>query len=84
VDDPEGEIGALLAYCGLPFEPQCLRFHETERPVRTASSEQVRLPIFSDGLENWRPFEPWLGDLKAALGPLPSSYPAVPETTHLP
>ncbi|HEY8696079.1 MAG TPA: sulfotransferase [Rhizomicrobium sp.] len=84
VDDPESEIGALLAHCGLPFEPQCLRFHETERPVRTASSEQVRLPIFSDGLENWRPFEPWLGDLKAALGPLLSSYPAVPETTHSP
>jgi tetratricopeptide (TPR) repeat protein len=82
VEDPEGEIRALLAHCGLPFEPQCLRFHETERPVRTASSEQVRLPIFSEGIDSWRHFEPFLDELKVALGPVLSSYPAVPEIPH--
>ena len=58
----------LLDYCGLPFEEQCLRFYENERPVRTASSEQVRRPIFTEGLEHWRHYEPWLGPLKQALG----------------
>ncbi len=68
VEDTEAEVRRLLAYCGLPFESQCLRFHETRRAVRTASSEQVRQPIFRDGLDQWRRFEPWLGPLKAALG----------------
>jgi Sulfotransferase family/Tetratricopeptide repeat len=67
VAEPEAEIRRLLAYCGVPFEEQCLRFHENRRAVRTASSEQVRRPIFTDGLESWRPFEPWLGPLKAVL-----------------
>ena len=58
----------LLDYLGLPFEEACLRFHETARPVRTASSEQVRQPIYREGLDHWRHFEPWLGPLKAALG----------------
>jgi predicted Zn-dependent protease len=69
VEDAEGEIRRLLAHCGLPFEPGCLTFYETERSVRTVSSEQVRRPIFRDGLEQWRRFEPWLGPLKSALGP---------------
>ncbi len=69
VADPEREVRALLGYCGVPFEAQCLRFHENRRAVRTASSEQVRRPIFTDGLESWRAFEPWLGPLKATLGP---------------
>ena len=69
VEDTEGEVRRLLAYCGLPFEDGCLRFHENTRAVRTASSEQVRRPIFRDGLDQWRNFEPWLGPLKAALGP---------------
>jgi Sulfotransferase family len=68
VADPEAEIRALLAYCGLPFEEACLRFHENTRPVRTPSAEQVRRPIFSDALDQWRNYEPWLGPLKAALG----------------
>ncbi len=68
VDDTEGEVRALLAYCGLEFEPACLAFHETERAVRTASSEQVRRPIYREGTEAWLPFEPWLDRLKAALG----------------
>ena len=69
VEDTEGEVRRLLAYCGLDFEPACLRFYETDRAVRTASSEQVRRPIFREGLDQWRHFEPWLSPLKAALGP---------------
>jgi len=78
VSDTEREVRRLLDYCGLPFEPACLRFYETERAVRTASSEQVRVPIYRDGVEQWRHFEPWLEPLKAALGPALGSYPAVP------
>ena len=69
VEDTEGQVRRLLDYCGLPFEAACLRFHENDRPVRTASSEQVRRPIFREGLEQWRNYEPWLGPLAAALGP---------------
>ncbi len=75
VEDTEAEIRRLLAYCGLPFEDSCLRFHETDRAVRTASSEQVRRPIFRDGLDHWRNYEPWLGPLKASLGDALDSYP---------
>jgi tetratricopeptide (TPR) repeat protein len=70
VDDTEGEVRRLLAYCGLPFEEGCLRFYENDRAVRTASSEQVRRPIFRDGLDQWRAYEPWLEPLKTALGPV--------------
>ena len=79
VSDLEGEVRALLAYCGLPFEDACLRFHENARAVRTASSEQVRRPIFTDGLDHWRRFEPWLGPLIQGLGPLIDRYPEVPD-----
>ena len=79
VDDTEAEIRRLLEYCGLPFEAGCLRFYENERAVRTASSEQVRKPIFRDALEHWRHYEPWLEPLKAALGPVLATYPLVPE-----
>ncbi len=65
--DTEATVRALLAHCGLAFEPATLRFWETERAVRTPSSEQVRRPIFDSG-NAWRPYEPWLGPLKAALG----------------
>jgi predicted Zn-dependent protease len=75
VDDPETEVRALLGYCGLPFEEVCLRFYENDRAVRTASSEQVRRPIFRDGLDQWRRYEPWLGPLKTALGPVLATYP---------
>jgi hypothetical protein len=70
VENPEVQIRALLAYCGLPFEAACLSFHQNDRPVRTASSEQVRQPIFRGGLDQWRHFEPWLGPLREALGDL--------------
>ena len=67
VDDLEGNVRRLLSFCGLDFEPSCLEFYKTERSVRTASSEQVRRPIFKDGLDQWRNFDPWLGPIKAAL-----------------
>jgi tetratricopeptide (TPR) repeat protein len=70
VDDSEGQIRALLAALDLPFEEACLNFHQTERAVRTPSSEQVRSPIFRQGTENWQAFDPWLGPLRDALGDL--------------
>ncbi len=79
VDDTEAEVCRLMAYCNLPFEDQCLRFYETERAVRTASSEQVRQPIFREGMDQWRHYEPWLDPLKQALGPVLDAYPAAPE-----
>ncbi|MCW1381412.1 sulfotransferase [Novosphingobium sp. KCTC 2891] len=78
IEDTEAEVRALLAFCGLGFEESCLAFHKTERAVRTASSEQVRLPINRDGTQAWKPFEPWLAPLKAALGDVLDAYPAVP------
>jgi predicted Zn-dependent protease len=74
IENTEAEVRRLLDYCGLPFEPGCLRFYENERAVRTASSEQVRQPIFRDGMDHWRHYEPWLGSLKEALGPVLESY----------
>ena len=67
VADLEGGVRRLLEYCGLPFEAGCLEFWKTERNVRTASSEQVRRPIFKEGLDQWRNFEPWLGPLREVL-----------------
>lgn len=78
VAHPEAEIRRLLEACGLAFEEQCLRFYENKRPVRTPSSEQVRRPINTEGLEAWKPFEHWLGPLKDALGPVLDLYPAAP------
>ncbi|HEV2561749.1 MAG TPA: sulfotransferase [Rhizomicrobium sp.] len=78
VAEPEVEVRRLLTYCGLPFEEQTLRFYENERAVRTASSEQVRKPIFTDAVEHWQNFEPWLDPLKTALGPVLSAYPGTP------
>ncbi|MEP6484786.1 MAG: sulfotransferase [Rudaea sp.] len=68
VADTEREVRALLNYCGLPFDPACLRFFENDRPVRTASSEQVRRPIYRSGVDHWQHYEPWLGPLRTALG----------------
>ncbi len=67
VDDLETSVRRLLDFCGLAFDRRCLDFHKTERSVRTASSEQVRRPIFRDGLDQWRNFEPWLGRLREVL-----------------
>jgi tetratricopeptide (TPR) repeat protein len=64
VADLDGNVRRILEFCGLGFEPQCLKFYETERSVRTASSEQVRRPIYTEGLNQWRNFEAWLRPLK--------------------
>jgi tetratricopeptide (TPR) repeat protein len=74
VDDLEGNVRRILDFCGLGFEPACLEFYKTERSVRTASSEQVRQPIFRDGVDQWMNYEPWLGALKEALGDAPLRY----------
>jgi predicted Zn-dependent protease len=70
VADPPGEVRKLLDYCRLPFEQECLHFHENRRVVQTISSEQVRRPIYSDAVDQWRHYSPWLGPLKEALGDL--------------
>ena len=67
VADTETEIRRLLAYCALPFEPACLRFWENPRGVSTISAEQVRRPIYREGVDQWRHYEPWLGPLKESL-----------------
>lgn len=78
VNDTENEIRRLLAYLGLAFEPACLAFWKNDRAVRTASSEQVRTPIFTDGIEHWKRFLPWLGPLVETLGNVATEYPDVP------
>jgi len=75
IGDTEHEVRRLLAYCGLDFEPSCLSFHENERSVRTASSEQVRQPIYRSSVEHWKNYGQWLGPLREALGPDLSDYP---------
>ena len=72
--DLETAVRRILDFCGLPFEPQCLEFHKTERSVRTASSEQVRRPINMAGVDQWRRFESHLEPLKEALGPALTEY----------
>jgi len=80
VDDTEGEVRRLLEYCGLEFEPQVLEFYRTDRAVRTASSEQVRQPVYREATEEWRPYERHLALLRAALGPVLDTYPDAPAT----
>jgi tetratricopeptide (TPR) repeat protein len=79
IANPESETRRLLDYVGLPFEESCLRFYENNRAVRTASAEQVRKPIFTDALEQWRHYESWLAPLKFSLGFVLEKYPGVPE-----
>ena len=78
VEDTETEVRRLLDYLDLPFESGCLRFFENERAVRTASSEQVRQPIYRDGVDQWRHYEKWLDPLKGVLDDVLNAYPAVP------
>lgn len=68
VTDLEGQVRRILEHCGLPFEENCLRFYETDRAVKTASSEQVRQPIYSSALGTWRRYEKHLGLWKEHLG----------------
>ena len=74
VADLEGSVRRILEYCHLPFEPACVAFHESRRSVRTPSSEQVRQPIFREGLDQWQRYEPWLAPLKDALGDALTRY----------
>ena len=78
IHTPEAEIRRLLDYLGLPFEEACLEFHKSSRTMDSASAEQVRRPIYDEGVGRWRPYEAWLGPLKAALGPVLEMYPRVP------
>ena len=82
VADTEAQVRALLDYCGLPFDARCLRFFENDRAVRTASSEQVRQPIYREGVDHWRHFEPWLEPLARALGPAIDDYRAPRPAVH--
>lgn len=70
VADLESQVRRILQFCGLPFEASCLRFHETERAVKTASSEQVRQPIYASSVNLWRNYEPFLDTLVHILTPL--------------
>jgi predicted Zn-dependent protease len=78
VANPEGELRRLFAYLGLPYEEQCMRFHENPRSVSTLSSEQVRQPLYAESLDHWRNYEAWLGPLQEALGALVERYPQAP------
>jgi predicted Zn-dependent protease len=84
IEQTDSEVHRLLDYCRLPFEEACLRFYENDRPVRTASSEQVRRPIFREGLDHWRHYAPWLGPLEHALGPVLEAYPGIPAARSRP
>lgn len=77
IADSEHEVRRLLQYCELPYEKDCLQFHRTSRNVRTASSEQVRMPLFREALDHWRHFESHLDPLKQALGVTLQNYRAV-------
>jgi len=78
VRNPEAEVRRVLAHTGLPFDEACLRFHENRRTMDSVSSEQVRRPISTDAVDTWRNYEPWLGSLKSALGPVLEAYPDAP------
>src|SRR5581483_809532 len=74
VEDLEGNVRRILDFCGLEFEPACIEFYKTERSVRTASSEQVRQPIFREGIDQWRKYGVWLGPLEHALADALTRY----------
>jgi tetratricopeptide (TPR) repeat protein len=79
IESTQSEVRRLLAYCGLPFDERCMRFYENDRAVRTASSEQVRQPIYRDAVDHWQHYRPWLGPLQSALGSVLDRYPQVPQ-----
>ena len=78
VANPQAEVRKLLQYCQLPFEDGCLRFHENQRVAQTLSSEQVRRPLYAQGVDQWRHYAPWLEPLRAPLAGLIEAYPAAP------
>ena len=68
--DLEGQVRRILDFCGLPFESACVEFHRSNRPVNTASAEQVREPIYSSAVDFWMNYEPWLDELHEVLAPV--------------
>lgn len=84
VSDLDAQVRRMLDYCGLPFEEACLRFHETERAVKTASSEQVRQPIYSSSVNLWRNYEQHLDELIQILQPLLRDLPGADQPSILP
>jgi tetratricopeptide (TPR) repeat protein len=78
VEDTEAEVRRLLDYCELEFDPACLAFYQTERAVRTASSEQVRQPIYTGAKDEWQLYSDHLEPLRSALGDVLGTYPEVP------
>ncbi len=78
VADPDAEVRRMLDFIGLPFDPACLAFHASTRAVGTPSAEQVRRPIYTEGVDHWRHYEPWLGPMKEALGDVLARYPEAP------
>jgi hypothetical protein len=78
VANPEKELHCLFAWLDLPFERQCLLFHENSRAVITISAAQVRTPLYASGVAQWVPYEQWLGPLKSALGAVVDHYPHIP------
>jgi len=73
VSDPEGQVERLLDFCGLPMQESCLNFHKTERPIESASSEQVRRPIYSTSVDHWRNYETHIAELISTLQPVLNS-----------
>jgi len=73
-EDIEAQVTRILDYCGLPFESACLDFHKTERAVRTASSEQVRQPLYKSGVDHWQKYEEHLQSLITDLEPSIKAY----------
>jgi hypothetical protein len=83
VADFETELRRILDYLDLPFEQSCLAFYRNERSLNSLSSEQVRSPISSEGIDRWRNYEGWLGPMKTALGSVLGAYPDVPESLNI-
>ena len=74
VADVEGQARAVIDFLGLPWTDDCLKFYETDRPVKTASASQVRKPIYTTSVNRWKKYESHLGPLLEELGDIPAQY----------
>ncbi len=83
VDDLETQVRRILDFCELPFEQSCIDFYQTERAIKTASSEQVRQPIYKGALGTWRRYEQFLGLWQEQLGDIIEELPAVSKNAGL-